>query len=193
MRLVVRQWFDSLDAIYASVHARTNLGSAVREQNICLDSNGRANNWAMGFCSSARELEAGRGLFHSGGCEALVISRAYHSKWLIWPWRVQLSSRCGRRWSEWARSAACCSSTAWRAARARVWGPPWCSTCETPAPPSPSVSKTLAAGLLRPSLKVKPVGRLSCSVMLCGPVLERRVPDPVVQRRLLGALPHRAG
>ena len=47
--------------------ANLSLARALRPDNFCADSSGRANNWAMGFGASLRELERGEGLFHSGG------------------------------------------------------------------------------------------------------------------------------
>jgi hypothetical protein len=44
----------------------SSLRDVLRAENLCIDSSGRANNWAMGFFSSAHELQEGRGLFHDG-------------------------------------------------------------------------------------------------------------------------------
>lgn len=49
-----------------TTRANPALGRVLRRDNFCSDSSGRANNWAMGFDASLRELEKGEGLFHSG-------------------------------------------------------------------------------------------------------------------------------
>ncbi|EKU22245.1 beta-tubulin, partial [Nannochloropsis gaditana CCMP526] len=43
----------------------SRLASVLRKEACITDSSGRANNWAMGFTSSCKELAQSRGLFYS--------------------------------------------------------------------------------------------------------------------------------